>query len=309
MNSDNSFSSPAPKISILVPVYNDIDRVGLCIDKLLQIKYPKNQYEVIIIDNGSTDGTYEYLLERVSETQGNFLRLIQCLTPGSYAARNEGIKIASGEFTAFTDSDCLVSDYWLSNLLACWNQYEGDIVVAGNVSFFSDTSKQTEQSALDFENMFSMKQEQNAKNGKCITANLFCPTDLLKKHNGFNEKLKSGGDVEFSQRVVNTGGRIVYSEEAEVLHPSRNKEELIIKRKRVVGGTWDAGLSSAGIGRKLRFFASLLKMFIARSKCTLMNSSLSYRRKANLIWLLLLIYFTSMSEFIQLQLGKEANRV
>ena len=82
MNSDNSFSSPAPKISILVPVYNDIDRVGLCIDKLLQIKYPKNQYEVIIIDNGSTDGTYEYLLERVSETQGNFLRLIQCLTPG-----------------------------------------------------------------------------------------------------------------------------------------------------------------------------------------------------------------------------------
>ncbi|WP_304156659.1 HYR domain-containing protein [Mesonia mobilis] len=55
MNSDNSFSSPAPKISILVPVYNDIDRVGLCIDKLLQIKYPKNQYEVIIIDNGSTD--------------------------------------------------------------------------------------------------------------------------------------------------------------------------------------------------------------------------------------------------------------
>ena len=194
----------AEKVSALIITYNEMGYIQKCIESVSFAD------EILVVDSYSTDGTYEYLLERVSETQGNFLRLIQCLTPGSYAARNEGIKIASGEFTAFTDSDCLVSDYWLSNLLACWNQYEGDIVVAGNVSFFSDTSKQTEQSALDFENMFSMKQDQNANSGKCITANLFCSMSLIKKHKGFNEKLKSGGDVEFSQRVVNSGGKIIW---------------------------------------------------------------------------------------------------
>lgn len=308
MNSDNEASLNTPQVSVLIPVYNDIGRVGLCIEKLKAMAFPQDKYEVIIIDNGSSDGTYELLQKLVSELDDKAFRLIQCLTPGSYAARNEGLKFAHGEFVAFTDSDCLVSENWLQSLLNSWRAQSGSVVIAGKVSFFSDTTKSTEQSALDFENMFSMKQDQNAKNGKCITANLFCTMELLKTHDGFNEKLKSGGDVEFSQRVVNAGGEIVYSEDAEVFHPSRNKEELLIKRKRVVGGTWDAELSKASIGRKLRFCVGLVKMFLGRTKKTFMNTSFSFKRKVSLTWLLFLIYLTSMSEFLQLQLGKEANR-
>jgi hypothetical protein len=120
--------------------------------------------------------------------------------------------------------------------------------------------------------------------------------------------LKSGGDVEFSQRIVSAGGKVVYSEDSEVFHPSRNKEELLIKRKRVVGGTWDAELSKAGIGRKLRFCVGLVKMFLGRTKMTFTNTSVPFRRKVSLTWLLFLIFLTSMTEFLQLQLGKEANR-
>lgn len=308
MNSDNSTSLHTPQISVLIPVYNDIDRVGLCIEKLRAMTFPQDKYEVIIIDNGSSDGTYELLQKLVSELDDKAFRLVQCLTPGSYAARNEGLKLADGEFVAFTDSDCLVSENWLQSLLDSWREQSGSVVVAGKVSFFSDTTKKTEQCALDFENMFSMKQDQNAKNGKCITANLFCSMGLLETHGGFNEKLKSGGDVEFSQRVVNAGGKIVYSENAEVFHPSRNKEELLIKRKRVVGGTWDAELSKSSIGRKLRFCVGLVKMFLGRTKKTFMNASFSFKRKVSLTWLLFLIFLSSMTEFLQLQLGKEANR-
>lgn len=308
MNSDYSFPSSTPKISVLVPVYNDIDRVGLCIEKLQAIDYPASCYEVIIIDNGSTDGTHEYLQQLMEGIASDTFRLLQCLTPGSYAARNKGLQVASGEYVAFTDSDCLVSTEWLTNLLRCAAQQHGDVIVAGKVSFFSDASKQTQQSALDFENMFSMKQDQNANSGKCITANLFCSMSLIKKHKGFNEKLKSGGDVEFSQRVVNSGGKIIYSEKSEVFHPSRNKSELLIKRRRVVGGTWDAELSKAGFKEKLRFCVGLVKMFLGRTKKTCLHSGLSIKRKISLVWLLLLIFLTSLSEFTKLQLGKEANR-
>jgi glycosyltransferase involved in cell wall biosynthesis len=258
MNSDYSFPSSTPKISVLVPVYNDIDRVGLCIEKLQAIDYPASCYEVIIIDNGSTDGTYEYLQQLMEGIASDTFRLLQCLTPGSYAARNKGLQVASGEYVAFTDSDCLVSTEWLTNLLRCAAQQHGDVIVAGKVSFFSDASKQTQQSALDFENMFSMKQDQNANSGKCITANLFCS--------------------------------IIYSEKSEVFHPSRNKSELLIKRRRVVGGTWDAELSKAGFKEKLRFCVGLVKMFLGRTKKTCLHSGLSIKRKISLVWLLLLIF-------------------
>ena len=289
MNSDYSFPTSTPKISVLVPVYNDIDRVGLCIEKLQAIDYPASCYEVIIIDNGSTDGTYEYLQQLMEGIASDTFRLLQCLTPGSYAARNKGLQVASGEYVAFTDSDCVVSTEWLTNLLRCAAQQHGDVIVAGKVSFFSDASKQTQQSALDFENMFSMKQDQNANSGKCITANLFCSMSLIKKHKGFN-------------------GKIIYSEKSEVFHPSRNKSELLIKRRRVVGGTWDAELSKAGFKEKLRFCVGLVKMFLGRTKKTCLHSGLSIKRKISLVWLLLLIFLTSLSEFTKLQLGKEANR-
>lgn len=308
MNSTISDTAYCRKISVLVPVYNDVDRIGKCIDSLLNINFPEEQYEVIVIDNGSTDGTFELLSELSQKTKDKSFKLIQCLTPGSYAARNAGLSIAKGDCIAFTDSDCLVSNNWLQNLLSSWNQEEGDVIVAGKVSFFSDSAKKTEQSALDFENMFSMKQDQNASNGKCITANLFCARKLLIKYGPFNEKLKSGGDVEFSQRIVQGGGKVVYSEESEVYHPSRNKNELLVKRRRVVGGTWDAELSKAGIVRKLRFCANLVKMFLVRTSKACAGSSFSLTRKAGLIWLLFLIFLTSISEFLQLQLGKEANR-
>ena len=309
MNVNSTVSSQSPSVSIIVPVYNDISRIGGCIDNLMALSYPPTDFEVIIVDNGSTDGTYDLLSSRLKKEALPAVRLIKCPIPGSYAARNEGLKFARGQFIAFTDSDCLVSENWLTNLIEAWYAQSGEVIIAGKVEFFSDRDKLTEQSSLDFENIFSMKQDENAKKGKCITANLFCSKELLDKFTGFDERLKSGGDVEFSQRVVRAGGRVVYCENAEVLHPSRNRNELLVKRKRVVGGTWDAELSAGGIKRKLRFFIGLVKMFIGRTKKTLLLPSMSLTRKSKLVWLLFLIFYTSLSELIKLQLGKETNRV
>ena len=301
--------SEQPKVSVIIPVYNDIARVEACLTSLENQDYPRERFEVVIVDNGSSDGTYELLQKSVLLREGRQgLIVTQCLTPGSYAARNHGLTFATGEYVAFTDSDCIVSEQWLTVIVGTVQNEQGDVIVAGKMSFFPDHNKQTEQSAIDFENLFSMKQDQNAKNGKCITANFFCSMALLQKHQGFDQKLKSGGDVELSTRVVKGGGRVIYCEDALVTHPSRNVSELLVKRQRIIGGTWDSQLAVSGAGAKLNFCWRLLKMFLGRSKKVLTSRSLSLARRFKLLYLLLQIMTISLSELIKLMWGKEANR-
>lgn len=298
-----------PKVSVIIPVYNDIGRIEACLTSLENQEYPRDRFEVIAVDNGSSDGTYDVLQKMaLSYTAQQSLIVTQCVTPGSYAARNHGLTIATGEYVAFTDSDCIVSKQWLSVLIETIQKEAGDVIIAGKMSFFPDQSKTTEQSAIDFENLFSMKQDENARNGKCITANLFCSMALLQKHKGFDQKLKSGGDVEFSTRIVKSGGRVVYCDNALVKHPSRNVHELIIKRKRIIGGTWDAQLATSSLSAKLHFCWRLLKMFLGRSKKVLCGTTLSTSRRIRLIYLLMQIMAVSFSELIKLIWGKEANR-
>src|SRR3990170_3006911 len=101
-----------PKISVIVPVYNDAQRIGKCIESLLQQTYPHEKYEVIIIDNGSTDETREVIKKYPVKL------LIEDKIQSSYAARNKGIKNAKGEVIAFTDSDCIPGNDWIERGVA-----------------------------------------------------------------------------------------------------------------------------------------------------------------------------------------------
>jgi len=295
-----------PLVSVIVPVYNDEKRIIDCVTSVYEQTQLNYSLEVIVVDNGSSDNTLS-VIESELKTKYKDLIVETCEVPGSYAARNQGLSVCSGDFTAFTDSDCIVSNNWLEHHLENIVGHTNSIS-AGEVKFFAEDSKNTEQSALDFENLFSMKQKDNAASGKCITANFFCHRNLFSEAGAFDASLKSGGDVEMSERVVKKGGLVVYSEKAIVEHPSRNKNELMIKRKRIIGGTWDSVLSSSNILKKLNFVVRLLKMFVGRSKKVIKNSTLSTRRKLGLLGLLFSIFLVSISELVALSLGKQSNR-
>jgi len=295
------------KVSVIVPVYNDKKRIISCVDSIFAQRIETFELEVILIDNGSTDGTYELALEKLQPKYKN-LTVDRCSITGSYAARNHGLTLAQGEYIAFTDSDCIVSEDWIESNLAEIKGKPVNTILAGEVEFFKEENKTTEQSAIDFESTFSMKQGENAKNGKCITANFFCNKGLFETVGRFNASLKSGGDIEISQRVVASGGKVLFNAEAKVGHPSRNKEELILKRRRIIGGTWDSTLASAGVKESLKFIFRLLKMFLGRTKKVIFDSELSLSRKLSLVYMLLTIFFISISELIALASGKQSNR-
>ena len=90
-----------PRVSIVIPVFNQAQDLGRCLAALERQTYPADRFEAIVVDNGS-DEPIGPVTERFS-----FVRAICEPAPGSYAARNRGIEASRGEVLAFTDADCL----------------------------------------------------------------------------------------------------------------------------------------------------------------------------------------------------------
>lgn len=90
-----------PKISIIIPVYNAEKYLYDCLDSL--INQTLKNTEIICIDDGSTDNSYEILCEYAAKD--NRFIILQQENKGAGAARNKGMEIAKGEFLAFLDAD------------------------------------------------------------------------------------------------------------------------------------------------------------------------------------------------------------
>ena len=99
-------------LSIVVPVHNTAAHLERCIEALLGQDYPRDQYEILMVDNNSTDGSAGIL----ARAQG--VRALSEPKQGSYAARNRAVREARGELLAFTDSDCAPDAGWLRAIAA-----------------------------------------------------------------------------------------------------------------------------------------------------------------------------------------------
>jgi glycosyltransferase involved in cell wall biosynthesis len=98
------------KISVLVPFYQNINHINSCIDAILTQQYPVEHFEVIMVDNNSSDGSTEIV------RQFPQIKLVSEKKQGSYCARNKGLQVAKGSIIAFTDADCSPNDRWLSSI-------------------------------------------------------------------------------------------------------------------------------------------------------------------------------------------------
>lgn len=99
-----------PKISVIIAAYNEEKLLPRCLQSLQNQTYPKGQFEVILVDNGSEDNTYQ-----IGEEFG--VKVVKYKdVQGCGPARRYGVLRAKGEILAFTDSDCVVPADWLGHL-------------------------------------------------------------------------------------------------------------------------------------------------------------------------------------------------
>lgn len=201
-----------PGISVIVPVLNGEEVIGNCLEACLSQDLDRERYEVIVVDNGSTDKTRDI----VGSFSGRGVVLTEEKKPSSYAARNKGIEKASGELLAFTDADCVPSKQWLSSHLDCINN--GSKLSGGAVNVVQADPKSATETydRISHLNQRIYVERQNF----AATANLVVNREVFDEVGTFDEDLVSSGDMEFGQRASKSFD-ITYCEDAVVDHPAR----------------------------------------------------------------------------------------
>jgi glycosyltransferase involved in cell wall biosynthesis len=110
-----------PRVSVIIPVYQAEGVLADCLTTVLGQTFPREQYEVIVVNNGSTDRT-------VAIAAGFPVRVVDEPAPGVARARNRGLAEARGELAAFIDADCVAEPTWLEALVRRYDSGEvGDV--------------------------------------------------------------------------------------------------------------------------------------------------------------------------------------
>ncbi len=114
-----------PLISVIIPVHNAEDTLDVCIQSIEMQEF--KEYEIILVDDGSTDQSGIICDTRAEENET--IRVFHTENRGAAAARNFGVRQAEGEVVAFVDSDDTVSEIYLSYLWELMQEYDSDIAV------------------------------------------------------------------------------------------------------------------------------------------------------------------------------------
>ena len=203
-----------PLVTIIIPAYNCESTIAKCLDSLARLRYP--HYEIIIIDDGSTDKTPQ-ILQRYKE-----IRITRTENSGPSRARNIGIQKALGEFIAFTDADCIIAENWLEELLKGFV----DDTVAGVGGDQQSPADETPfgRNVQDFMKTVGFVADYLKTNKEIIptkhnpTCNVMYRKSVLLEAGFFDENLWPGEDVEMDLKIGRLGYRLYYNPDAVVRH-------------------------------------------------------------------------------------------
>jgi len=300
-------------VSVIIPVYNDVEPLKICLEALENQTYPKNLYEVIVVDNGS-DATQDIkgLVSHFDQVEAFYESF-----PSSYAARNKGLQKAKGQIIAFTDADCIPDPNWIQNGVRNLLQVPNCGLVAGKIDiFFRDSHRPT---AIElYESITALRQEHHLKNNHFgVTANIFTFKEVIENVGDFNKNLKSGGDFEWGLRVFAYGYYQLYAEDASVRHPARfSLGELYKRTIRIAGGVYDRQnlklKNYSPIKQNLFFFQDLIQSFRPPLRF-MFNTFLDPRlpnleKKFKVAAIILFVRYISIWEKIRLKAGASSAR-
>jgi mycofactocin system glycosyltransferase len=208
-----------PFVSIVIPVYNRSHDLYCCLESLKTLDYPQSKLQVIVVDDASNDNSASVAGEFNAKV------IVQPYNQGQSAARNRGVKEASGEIVAFIDSDCIADPQWLKDLVPYF-QDRRFVLVGGFVdSYYQNSMLDRYESVKSALNMGMQKVVGVGNNAVFYvpTCNVLIRKDIYLKNGGLDESMRVGEDVDFCWRLMKAGHRLIYVPKGKVRHKHRNQ--------------------------------------------------------------------------------------
>jgi len=203
------------RFSVIIPTYNRVDRLQECLRAVLNQTVARQDYEVIVVNDGSSDGTVDFLT-RAEQEYG--ITHIQLTDLGIAASRNRGATAACGEILAFVDDDCSVPPTWLSHLEHALRDSQ-TLLVFGNVhNVLTENIFSAVHHAMNQYLVKRMNTESNNP-GFVLTCSFACRKPVFEQYGGFDERFYFGSeDRELITRLRTAGERIRFEPDIVAKH-------------------------------------------------------------------------------------------
>lgn len=214
------------RYSVIIPTYNGDRKIGDTIESLLRQTISPNKFEIIVVDDASTDAT-AHVVERYKTSYTRYhIRCIRLqVNQGPAVARNVGIRNACGSILFFTDDDCQAPAMWIENHTTVYTRNPEVVGVGG---WYTPLTRELRENRyhlfIHFWHTFMLRDVYGSLEGKDMlfkgrstfpainTGNLSVKKYIVAVVGGFDERFKtpSSEDIEFSIRIRRSGFEMYY---------------------------------------------------------------------------------------------------
>jgi len=228
--------------SIIICTRNRHNLISNCLDSLLDLQSVRGKYEIIVVDNGSTDSTKATIHSFSSKLN---IEYVYEPIPGLSRARNKGLENAKGDITIYLDDDTLVYKNWLAELLTPFDTYGNEVgMVAGDVDPMWEKPRPAwlDNRYLGFYSAginWDTKPRFMKPNEWILECNMAIRTEILREKGGFDESLGRAGESLVSCEGIvfevlrAEGVKAYYNPQSRVqhlIHADRLNKTWLVKR-------------------------------------------------------------------------------
>ncbi len=197
-----------PFVSVVVPCFNSSSTIGDCLDALYRQTYPADRYEVIVADNGSSDGSRELIASNYPRVQ-----IVSASRKGSAYARNAGLHAARGTLILSTDADCIPESAWIISLVQAIEAAGARVAAIGGAIDPYSTATLAER----FQKAWVSQPPADTKVHYAATTNAVFLAEVLRDLGGFDGEA-GHDDSDMGIRLTKAGYTVLYTEKARVRH-------------------------------------------------------------------------------------------
>jgi glycosyltransferase involved in cell wall biosynthesis len=240
-----SGGEPPPQISVIVPAYNAERTIGQCLRSLERQTVPRERYEVIVVDDGSNDGT----AAEVAAFPG--VQLVTQPNAGPAAARNLGVQHARGDLVLFTDADCVPAEAWIERITAPFDDPE----IVGTKGTYLTRQRALVARFVQIE--YEDKYDRMAKEEYIDFVDTYSAAyrrKVFMSNGGFDVAFPTASteDQELSFRMARQGYKMVFVPQARVVHLRHAETAGAYWAKKLRIGYWRVAVHQRHRGKLLR---------------------------------------------------------